>query len=189
MRLVRHLHGSQATSMPLKTNSLANALARKPKQRLKSTKRLISIAQKPTIHASQGVMAQKPQKPHLHGSQPTDAPLPRKDSHSHTNLYRYSQLFEHTVFSRCTQVFSVILAQGGVLVIPVCIHLCLTKPKAFTEILPMPHRFQSPKLFPCPPLSRSLLFPVPVSFAFPSLSRFLALSDLLYFVPVRGRAA
>jgi hypothetical protein len=42
-------------------------------------------------------------------------------------------------------------------------------------ILPMPHRFQCPKLFPCPPLarflalSRSWLFPVP------SLARFLAL--------------
>lgn len=54
--------------------------------------------------------------------------------------------------------------------------------------LPMPHRFQVSKLFPWPPLSRySWLLPDPSCFAFPSLSRFLALSDPLVLCYLDGR--
>lgn len=49
-----------------------------------------------------------------------------------------------------------------------------TKPKACAGFLPMPHRFQKSQA-----LSLSWLLPDPGSFAFPYLSRFLALTDPL----------
>jgi hypothetical protein len=182
MRLVRHLHGSQATSMPLKTNSLANALARKPKDSSPSLKSQQYMPRKASwlkSLRSRIFMGRNPPTHHSLARTLTATPICTVILNSLSTPYSAGVL-------KCSRLYS----RKGVYSLSRCaFYLCLTKPKAFTEILPMPHRFQSPKLFPCPPLSRSLLFPVPVSFAFPSLSRFLALSDLLYFVPVRGRAA